>query len=144
MLNGGYNNTVDDKGRLSFPAGLRNGFSGSTLVITRGIDRCLWAYPEELWQSFAEKWESASPMLKDVRRMQRHFLGWACEAEIDKSSRLAIPQSLREYASITRNCTILGVGQRIEIWDADTYKLINEGEDDAGIALAAEQFAEMF
>jgi MraZ protein len=144
LLNGGYNNSLDDKGRLSFPSALKKGFVGDILVVTRGVDRCLWAYPPELWTCFAEKWEKASPMLNDVRKMQRHFLGWASEIEIDKSSRLAIPQSLREYAGLSRNCTILGVGQRIEIWDSDMYKTINEGEDQDDIARAAEQFAGMF
>jgi MraZ protein len=64
--------------------------------------------------------------------------------EIDKSSRLAIPQALRAYANLTRNFTALGVGQRSEIWDTDTYSAVNEGIDDADLAASAEQFAEMF
>lgn len=144
MLNGGYYNTLDEKGRITFPAALQRALSCDTLVLTRGIEPCLWVYQPEKWREFAGKWESASPMLKDVRKMQRHFLGWAAEAEIDKSSRLAIPQSLREYAGLKRDCVIIGVGQRIEIWDAATYKTVNEGEDGESLALAAEQFGGLF
>ncbi|MDR2098063.1 MAG: division/cell wall cluster transcriptional repressor MraZ [Spirochaetaceae bacterium] len=144
MLNGGYRNTLDDKGRITFPAALQRALAGDKLVITRGLEQCLWVYAPEKWREFAEKWENASPMLKDVRRMQRHFLGWATEAEIDKSSRIAIPQALREYAGLKRECFIIGVGRRIEIWDAEVYRTVNEGEDGESLALAAEQFGELF
>ncbi|GHV83557.1 transcriptional regulator MraZ [Spirochaetia bacterium] len=140
MLNGGANNTLDDKGRVTFPAALKKSFSGDVLILTRGIEGCLWAYSPEQWKIFSEYWERKSPMLKDVRRMQRHFLGWAQEVEIDKSGRLAIPQSLREYAKLTRNCTIMGTGQRIEIWDSASYEAYDEGEDDNALAAMAEQF----
>jgi MraZ protein len=144
LLNGGYRNTLDDKGRITFPAALQRALAGDKLVITRGLEQCLWVYAPEKWREFAEKWENASPMLKDVRRMQRHFLGWATEAEIDKSSRIAIPQALREYAGLKRECFIIGVGRRIEIWDAEVYRTVNEGEDGESLALAAEQFGELF
>lgn len=144
MLNGGYCNTLDDKGRITFPAALQRALESDKLVITRGIEQCLWVYTPERWREFAEKWEQASPMLKDVRRMQRHFLGWAVEVEIDKSSRIAIPQALREYGGLKRECFVIGVGQRIEIWDSAVYKAVNEGEDGESLALAAEQFGELF
>ncbi|GMO60334.1 MAG: division/cell wall cluster transcriptional repressor MraZ [Termitinemataceae bacterium] len=144
LLNGGFNNTLDEKGRLSFPSALKEKLSGSSLVITRGIDGCLWAFPPQLWLPFATKLEQSSPMLKDARRLQRHFLGWASEAEIDKSSRLSIPQSLRTYAGLVKDCVVIGVGQRIEIWDAATYEKVNGGEDGVDIADSAEQFAEIF
>jgi MraZ protein len=146
LLNGGFVNTLDDKGRVTFPAKLRSGFSGDTLVITRGVDHCLWLYPPELWQDFAEKLSNASSMRADVRKMQRHFLGWAIEAEIDKSSRLAIPQSLRDYAGLSRNCVIMGVGKRIEIWDEERYKAANgdNGDTEADIGTIAEQFVDLF
>jgi MraZ protein len=147
LLNGGFINTLDDKGRLSFPARLRSGFSGDTLVITRGIDGCLWLYPPDIWKDFAEKWAEASSMRSDARKLQRHFLGWAAEAEIDKSSRLAIPQSLRDYAGLTRNCVVMGVGKRIEIWDEERYNRVNGcGPEDGGadISAIAEQFGDLF
>jgi MraZ protein len=144
LLNGGYFNTLDDKGRITFPAALQRSLASLSIVMTRGLEQCLWVYPPEKWHEFAEKWEKTSPMKKDARMLQRHFLGWAAEVEIDKSSRIAIPQSLREYAGLKRDCVIIGVGQRVEIWDAAIYKAVNEGEDGESLALAAEQFSELF
>jgi MraZ protein len=144
LLNGGYFNTLDDKGRITFPAALQRAIASLSIVMTRGLEQCLWVYPPEKWREFAEKWEQASPMKRDARILQRHFLGWAAEVEIDKSSRIAIPQSLREYAGLKRDCVIIGVGQRVEIWDTAIYKAVNEGEDGESLALAAEQFSELF
>ncbi|GMO46664.1 MAG: division/cell wall cluster transcriptional repressor MraZ [Termitinemataceae bacterium] len=144
LLSGGFYNTVDEKGRLSFPAALRKGFSGDSLVITRGVDTCLWAYPRDKWQLFAEKLEAASSMQKEVRRLQRHFLGWATESVIDKAGRLAIPQTLREYAGLVRECTVMGLGQKIEIWNSDKFTCENEGNGEDDISAIAQQFADMF
>lgn len=144
MLNGGYNNTLDEKGRVTFPAAFARALPSSALVITRGLEQCLWTYSPEKWRDFAGRLEVADPMKKDVRRVQRHFLGWAVDAEIDRSSRLAIPQSLREYAGLKRDCVIIGVGQRIEIWDAAVYKSVNDDGGGEGLADAAEHLEGLF
>jgi MraZ protein len=133
-LSGGFYNTLDDKGRVSFPARLKSDFSGDRLVMTRGIEKCLYLFPPELWKEFEQKLENPSVMSKDWRKMQRHFLGWATEADIDKSGRLAIPQSLREYAGFSRDVIIMGLGRRIEVWDAGFYKE-TQGETDDGRGL---------
>jgi MraZ protein len=131
ILSGGFNNTLDEKGRLSFPARLKSGFQGDILIVTRGIEKCLYLFPLEQWKEFAAKLENPEAMSKDWRRLQRHFLGWATEAEIDKSGRLAIPQSLREYASLTRDAVVMGLGKRVEVWDAAAYREV-QGETDNG------------
>jgi MraZ protein len=133
-LSGGYNNSLDEKGRVSFPARLKSGFQGESLVITRGTEKCLYLFPPEHWKDFAYKLENPEAMSKEWRIMQRHFLGWATEAEIDKSGRLAIPQSLREYAALSREVIIMGLGKRIEIWDAALYREA-QGETDGVPAL---------
>ncbi|MDR2468718.1 MAG: division/cell wall cluster transcriptional repressor MraZ [Spirochaetaceae bacterium] len=142
-LNGGFNNTLDEKGRVSFPARLKNGFSGDVLVITRGIEKCLYLFPPLEWKDFEEKLENPAAMSKDWRKMQRHFLGWATETEIDKSGRLAIPQSLREYAALGRNVIVMGLGKRIEIWDAALYKTA-QGENDDSLEDIAERYGLVF
>ncbi|MDR2481932.1 MAG: division/cell wall cluster transcriptional repressor MraZ [Spirochaetaceae bacterium] len=130
-LSGGFNNTLDDKGRVNFPARLRGGFSGDILVITRGLEKCLYLFPPPAWKDFEEKLEQPAFMSRDWRKIQRHFLGWATESEIDKSGRLTIPQSLREYASLTHDVIVMGLGKRVEIWDAVIYKE-TQGEKDGG------------
>jgi MraZ protein len=144
-LSGGFNNTLDNKGRVTFPARLKEGFFGDTLVVTRGIEKCLYLFPPERWKEFEEELENPPLMSKDWRKMQRHFLGWATESEIDKSGRLAIPQSLRDYASLTRGVIIMGLGKRIEIWDEDVYREL-QGEKDVGQGLEdiAEKFGLLF
>ena len=130
-LNGGFFNTLDEKGRVSFPARLRNGFSGDTLIITRGIENCLYLFPPDAWKEFEEKLENPGQMSRDWRKLQRHFLGWAAESEIDKSSRLAIPQSLREYARLSRDVVVMGLGRRIELWDLALYNESQDEKDDS-------------
>ena len=145
MLNGGFNSTLDDKGRFNFPSRLRESFSSDALVVTRGIDHCLWAYPPDKWQVFAEKLEAASAMKQDVRLLQRHFLGWAASVEFDKSGRVAIPQALREWANLKKECVVMGLGNRIEIWDGDCYKdYSGEAGDSEKLLAAAEGLAELF
>lgn len=128
-MNGGFNNTLDEKGRVTFPARLKNGFSGDVLVITRGLEPCLYLFPLKAWKEFAARLENPQAASRDWRRLQRHFLGWAVEAEIDKSGRLAIPQSLRDYAGLTRDVIVMGVGRRVELWDAERYRAAQGKED---------------
>lgn len=128
-LSGGYINTLDEKGRVAFPARLKNELSGDNFVITRGIERCLYLFSSEAWRDFEERLQKSDAMSRDWRRMQRHFLGWASETVIDKSGRLAIPQSLREYAGLNREVIVMGLGRRIEIWDAERYREAQGGED---------------
>jgi MraZ protein len=145
-MSGGFNNTIDAKGRLSFPIRLRDGFEGSALIITRGVDDCLWLYPPNVWEEFSARLNAASPMLKNVRKMQRHFLGWSTREEIDNSGRLPIPQSLRSYAHLEKDCVVMGLGKRIEVWDAARYEQYMEGVGSCEESLAdvAEQFGDMF
>ncbi|MDR0552314.1 MAG: division/cell wall cluster transcriptional repressor MraZ [Spirochaetaceae bacterium] len=149
-LSGGYNSTLDEKGRFTFPQRVRDSISDkdhpcAELVITRGIDKCLWAYSPDKWQEFAAKLESANAMKQDVRLLQRHFLGWAVNIEFDKLGRLAVPQSLREWANLKRECVVMRLGGRIEIWDADAYRSYS-GEADGGgkVEAAAEVLAGLF
>ena len=145
MVSGGFNSTLDEKGRFTFPARLRDGFAGDALFITRGIDRCLWAFPPEYWQQFADRLKGASAMRKDVRLLQRHFLGWAVQLEFDRGGRLAIPQALREWAALKRDCVVMGLGERIEIWDGDMYRdYSGEAGDGEKQLAAAEELSDLF
>jgi MraZ protein len=124
LRSGKFNNTLDDKGRIIFPAKLRAGFSEASLIITQGIERCLWLFCEDEWQSLSEKiLESASLFNEKSRLMFRCLIAPAQKIDFDKSDRLAIPQSLREYAGLTQgDCVVLGMLKYIELWDAETYK----------------------
>ncbi len=122
LLTGLYNNTLDDKGRVSFPAKLRAMLDQPSLMITQGIDGCLWLYTHEEWKNFSTKlMEQASPFNPDSRLVLRRIIGPAQDVEFDKSGRLSIPQSLREYAGLSKDCVIMGVNKYLELWDAGRY-----------------------
>ena len=140
LLTGEYNNTIDDKGRLSFPTKLRTAVPGNVLMVTKGSDHCLWLFTADEWESFESKVMNNASMMK-AKSMQvvRHFIAPAQPVEFDKNGRLSIPQSLREYANLSKDCTVLGVAKFIELWDASTYKnYLAESED--SFREAAEDF----
>ncbi len=124
LLTGEFKNTLDDKGRLSLPPRLRAGLPGNVLILTQSVDQCLWLYPPEQWQDLSRKlMEATSPFQAKSRMIQRRIIAPAQEVEIDKAGRIAIPQSLREFAGVSRECVILGIKKYIEIWDAEKYQM---------------------
>ena len=131
LLTGEYRNTLDEKGRILFPTKLRTGMAGNVLVVTQAFDRCLWLFTPEEWENISSKlMENASPFNEKNRLVLRRFIAPAQEIEFDKSGRLSIPQSLREYASLSKDCVILGVNKYMELWDAESYKAyLTESED---------------
>ncbi|MDR2900231.1 MAG: division/cell wall cluster transcriptional repressor MraZ [Treponema sp.] len=139
LLTGEFNNTLDDKGRVSLPSRLRSGLSGNILVLTQGVDQCLWLLPPEQWKELSRKlMESTSPFQARSRLVQRRIIAPAQEVEIDKAGRIAIPQSLREFAGLSKDCVILGIDKYIEIWDADQYRSYWD-ENKEEFKLAAEE-----
>ena len=100
LLTGEYRNTLDEKGRILFPSKLRSELSENSLIVTQGIDRCLWLYTPDEWNVFSEKiLKSASPFNEKNRSVIRRIIAPAQEVEFDKSGRLSIPQTLREFAN---------------------------------------------
>lgn len=139
MLTGEYCNTLDEKGRILFPSKLRSELLGNTLVVTQALDHCLWLFTLEEWKNLSEKlMESASPFNAKNRLVLRRLIAPAQEVEFDKSGRLSIPQSLREYASLSKDCILLGIDKYIELWDAPTYRAYIE-ESEGSFQNAAEE-----
>jgi MraZ protein len=121
-LIGEFKITLDDKGRVSLPSRLRSGFSDKILILTKGADGCLWLYPGDEWNILLAKVKNSSTALQsNSRAVRRHLIGPAQEVDIDKAGRIAIPQSLREFADLTRECIVLGQDDYVEIWDAQRY-----------------------
>ncbi len=122
LLTGEYNNTLDEKGRITFPSKLRTELNQNVLVVTRGLDRCLWLFAPEEWEKLKNKLMGSASLFNERNRMVlRRFIAPAQEIEFDRSGRLSIPQSLREYAFLSKDCTILGVDKYIELWNSATY-----------------------
>lgn len=123
LVTGEFRNTLDDKGRLSLPAKLRNGLDTNVLVVTQGLDKCLWVFTPERWAAVSNQIFSTTSLFhQQARIIQRRIIAPAQEVEIDKAGRVAVPQSLREYASLSKDCIVLGIANRLELWDADSYK----------------------
>ncbi len=140
LLTGEFRNTLDEKGRISLPARLRNGLAGNSFVLTRGVDNCLWLFPEAVWESFARGVTSiGSPFDANARLVQRRMLAPAQEVEVDKLGRISIPQSLRDYARLGKDCTILGMTSYVEIWDSAAYSAYL-GETESDFIAATESF----
>ncbi len=143
LLTGEFKNSVDEKGRLSLPARLRGELAGTQFVLTQGVDRCLWLFPPEQWEVLSKKlMDSTSLFQAKARLVQRRILAPAQEVEIDKLGRISVPQSLREWAGLTKECVILGITKYIEIWDADSYrKYLDESESE--FRAAAEELGDL-
>lgn len=126
-LMGTYNQSMDAKGRMSFPVKLRE-VIGEKFIVTKGIDGCLFVYDLDTFEEKAAKIRSL-PMAK-ARALQRSFMAWASVVEADKQGRILIPQALREVAGLDKEITVAGVSDRCEIWDKKRWEEYNAGVDD--------------
>ena len=134
---GEFNHQLDTKGRMIVPAKFRDSLS-ENFVITRGLDKCLFGYTLDEWQKIEEKLKSLPITKKDARKFMRLFFSGATEVEIDKQGRINIPQNLREYAGLSKECTVIGVSNRIEIWDKNGWNQFYEDTEDQFEEIAEE------
>jgi len=116
MLLGEHEHSLDDKNRLTLPAKLRQAFEDG-VVVTRGLDGCLYAYPRPAWEQLADRIKSLDPLAEGARVMQRHFFAGATQGELDKQGRMVLPTTLIEHAGLGREVTVAGVYDHLEIWD---------------------------
>jgi MraZ protein len=132
MLLGEYEHTIDDKNRLTLPAKFRGELAGG-VVVTRGMDGCLYAYPAEDWRErFLARVAQLDPLQREGRKLQRHFFSGASEAELDRQGRIMIPGALIKYAGLSRDVVVAGVSDHIEIWDRESWRReLNEVEGSA-------------
>ena len=124
MLIGEYEHSLDAKGRLIMPAKLRTDM-GEKFIITKGLDGCLFVFSQIEWSNFESKLKELPLTNKNARDFVRFFLSGATECEIDKQGRFLLVNTLREYAEITKEVIIIGVGTRLEIWNKDKWKKYN-------------------
>lgn len=128
MLIGEYEHSLDAKGRLIMPAKLRTDM-GEKFIITKGLDGCLFVFSQNEWSNFESKLKKLPLTNKNARDFVRFFLSGATECEIDKQGRFLLVNTLREYAEITKEVIIIGVGTRLEIWNKDKWKKYNSNEN---------------
>ncbi|GAA5161645.1 transcriptional regulator MraZ [Ornithinimicrobium tianjinense] len=111
---------LDDKGRMFLPAKFRDRLAAG-LVITRGQERCLYVYPLAEFERIATEMTATTTTSRDVRDYQRVFLSGASDEIPDKQGRVTIPQVLRDYAGLATECTVIGAGNRVEVWDSAAW-----------------------
>lgn len=129
MFMGEYQHSVDAKGRLIIPSKFREAL-GNTFVITRGLDNCLFGYPMDEWRKLEEKLKDLPMTKKDARAFARFFFSGATEVELDKQGRINIPSNLATYAKLEKECVILGVSTKIEIWSKELWEeYFNKAEE---------------
>ena len=122
MLLGQYDHTLDDKNRHTLPAKFRKAFAEG-VVVTRGLDGCLYAFRREDWDRLVEsRLSTLDPLSPAGRRLQRHFFSGAAEAELDKQGRVMIPTQLIEHAKLGKEIVVAGVNDRLEIWDRAAWR----------------------
>lgn len=121
MLLGEHEHALDEKNRLTLPSKLRGAF-GDGVVVTRGLDGCLLAWPVDAWGEMANRLKSVDQFSADGRKIRRHFFSGAAQGELDKQGRLVIPATLLAAAGITREVTVAGVSDHLEIWDRAAWR----------------------
>ena len=120
MFMGEYNHTIDAKGRLIVPVKFRE-ILGDNFIVTKGLDGCLFVYPNDEWTRFEEKLKGLPLTNKNARQFTRFFLAGAAACEVDKQGRILLPQVLREVASLEKDVVLVGVASRIELWSRERW-----------------------
>nr|WP_205747555.1 MULTISPECIES: division/cell wall cluster transcriptional repressor MraZ [Bacillus amyloliquefaciens group] len=132
---GEYQHTIDAKGRMIVPAKFREGL-GEQFVLTRGLDQCLFGYPMNEWKLIEEKLKALPLTKKDARAFTRFFFSGATECELDKQGRVNIASSLLNYAKLEKECVVIGVSNRIELWSKVIWEQYTEEQEDSFAEIA--------
>ena len=139
MFIGEYHHTMDEKGRLTIPSKFREELK-ETFIITRGLDHCLFIYSKEEWNQVVSKYKEL-PNIKDARNFMRFFLAGASEVELDKQGRINIAAPLVKYAGLEKECIIIGVNDRLEVWSRNRWEEFIKMNEDSFSDLADNLFA---
>ncbi len=133
MFIGEYEHSLDEKKRISLPKSFRQGL-GKKIVMTRGLDNCLFVYSRSSWEKVAAKLQQLSFAQADTRGFNRFILSGAAEVEVDSAGRILIPDHQKVFAGLNKNVVFAGVSDRVEVWDAarwQSYKTRIEKQADA-------------
>lgn len=121
MLIGEYEHTLDDKKRVTLPKSFTKEL-GKKMVLTRGLDNCLFLFPMSEWEKMAQKLQNLSFVQADTRGFSRFILSGAVEVEADSAGRILIMDHQKQFAGLQKTVVFAGVSDRVEIWDVDQWK----------------------
>lgn len=137
MFSNSYSHSVDDKGRFIMPSKFREVLDGRCMV-TRGMDsNCLYIYPLSEWASFKARLLDLSNSKTEIRALQRYFFSKAELVEIDKQGRCLISQQLREFAGINSAISLIGMGNKIELWSSENLAAFEDNTQIDMVQVAA-------
>jgi len=136
---GEYSHSIDEKGRIAVPKKFRNELEKG-LIITRGLDNCLFVFTDAEWQKLAEQLQKLPLTQASARSFVRLMFAGASEELLDKQGRISVPQFLREYAGIKKNVIVTGLFNRMEIWAEDAWTAYKQSAEENNSELA-EQLA---
>lgn len=125
MFMGEYHHNIDEKNRLVIPANLRSSL-GENFIITRGLEKCLYIYTTSEWQKIVDKLATLPFTKKDARVFIRSFFSAAANCSLDRQGRINITPNQALYADISKECVIIGVNDRIEVWAKSNWDKFNE------------------
>ncbi len=135
MIIGEYTHTIDDKNRISLPSKFRAEM-GKKVIITPGLDSCLFVFAPKEWKIFSDKLAETSIGQADTRSFNRYLLGGAVEADVDSIGRMLIPDFLKERAGLKGKAVLIGVKNRVEIWNDKVWNEYKAGVEKQADALA--------
>lgn len=135
MFIGEYQHAIDPKKRLALPSKFRKDL-GAKVVVTRGLDKCLFIYPWKTWKELAEKLGTLPMGESGTRSFIRLMLAGATDVDVDKQGRVLLPDYLKEYAGLDKNVTVAGLFNRLEVWDETKWKSYKTGAEENSDAIA--------
>ncbi len=128
MFLGEHQHTIDPKGRIVLPSRFRADLARGCFI-TKGQDRCLFVFTPDQWAQEAERFRNLPRTDRRLRNYARVFFAGASDPKLDKQGRIQVPATLREYAGLEKEVVVVGVGERIEIWNADTWREVTSNAD---------------
>ena len=139
MFMGEYHHSIDEKGRIIIPSKFRDNL-GEKFIVTRGLENCLFLYPEHSWNKIVDKLSTLPFTKKDARNFSRFFLSGATVVEFDKQGRINIATPLISYANLKKECVVVGVGDRLEIWSENDWNSFFDSNKDSMSEIAENLF----
>ena len=142
MLIGEYLHTIDQKNRLSVPSKFRKEL-GNVVVVSRGLDECLFLYPVEIWKKLAEGLVAELPWGKaENRSFVRSMVAGAADVGIDSLGRILLPENLKKFASLEKEAMVVGLYNRVEIWNPEIWQSYSDAAN-KNTELIAEKLGEL-
>ncbi len=144
MFYGEFKHSIDNKGRLILPSKFRDVAKENQIenfFLTRGLDKCIFMFTENEWNVQEQKFKNMSFTQKEARMFNRFFFSGAMEVSPDKQGRFIVPQYLKDYASVKKDTVLIGISNRIEIWDQKSWQDFYQNSSDTYEQTAENVFA---